>query len=91
MVHLLTDIKSNITDIYWPAKSPDLNFVKNESGELVHLLYHHGRQLDCEEDILGVLFNEWDLGCIRLLISSMVTSAHQCLVRKGRLTDYQDK
>ena len=67
-------METEITDMGWPPKSPDLDCIENCRGELSRRLYDGGRQFDTAEDLLEALHYEWeelDIDYIRKLISSM--------------------
>ena len=44
-------MEMEVTDLGWPAKSPDLNCIENAWGELTRRLYNGRRQFDTVEDL----------------------------------------
>ena len=82
---------AGITDMVWPAKSPDLNCIENMWGEMARRVYHGGRQFESEEDLLEAIYYEWNnigLDYVRDLIRSMPNRADECLKKRGRITNY---
>ncbi len=80
-----------ITDLPWPAKSPDMNCIENAWGELSRRLYDGGRQFDTVSDLREALFYEWDkldLEYIRKLIKSMPDRVDMLRRKRGGVTTY---
>ena len=83
--------EEGITDLPWPAKSPDKNWIENVWGELSRRLYDGGRQFDTVEDLHEALFYDWDkldLVYIRKLTSSMPDSIDTLRRKRGGVPKY---
>ncbi len=82
---------AQITDMKWPAHSPNFNCIQNLWGELSRRLYHGRRQFSSVEDLKEALWYEWDNIDVtygRKLINSMPFRAEHCHTRRGSLTQY---
>ena len=84
-------IEKSITDLVWPPKSRDLNFIENAWRELTRRLYARGRQFDTTEDLHEALIYAWeklDTGYIRKLIRSFPRRLVDRFNVRGRHTRY---
>ncbi len=84
-------MEMEVTDLGWPAKSPELNCIENAWGELTRRLYDGGRQFDTVEDLSEALNYEWEkfpMQYVRKLIESMPNRVRECQVKGRRITSY---
>ena len=84
-------MESGITDIEWPAHSPDLNPIENLWGILVSNVYRSNRQFETLEDLKEAIWYVWeniDLSTVRNLLKSMPARVAEVLVKRGGPTSY---
>ena len=84
-------MEEEIIDMWWPAKSPDMNVIENAWGELTRRLYYRGRQFDSVDGLKEALWYEWDnldLKDIRDFIKSMPDRIDDLKRKRGRATRY---
>jgi hypothetical protein len=75
----------------WPAKSPDLNPIKNVWGKLARTVYDNGMQYGTKEELKKAIEDAWndlDPNYLKQLVQTMDKRCIQVIERKGVVTDY---
>ncbi|EFO91899.1 hypothetical protein CRE_12286 [Caenorhabditis remanei] len=80
-----------ITDLEWPAVSPDLNPIENLWGLLVRRVYKHGRQFNTIQELKDAVETEWNAitaAELRALVASMPNRLFEVIQNNGGETSY---
>lgn len=51
----------NITILYWPSRALDVNNIENLWAVLARCVYYNSRQFRSVDDLIKVIFQEWDM------------------------------
>lgn len=77
--------------IDWPARSPDLNPIKNMWGYIVREVYAGLRQFDYEDDLVEAIHSAWEnipLDYCRTPIKSIPNRYIEVIEKRGGPTHY---
>ncbi|EFO95713.1 hypothetical protein CRE_13905 [Caenorhabditis remanei] len=80
-----------ITDLEWPAVSPDLNPIENLWGLLVRRVFKHGRQFNTIQELKDAIETEWNAitaAELRALVASKPNRMFEVIQNNGGETSY---
>ncbi|EFO86926.1 hypothetical protein CRE_09736 [Caenorhabditis remanei] len=80
-----------ITNLEWPAVSPDLSPIENLWGLLVRRVYKHGKQFNTIQELKDAVETEWNAitaAELRALVASMPNRMFEVIQKNGGETSY---
>lgn len=82
---------NEVTVMYWPPRSPDLNPIENLWGWMVHRVYAGGRQFGNVADLRLAITEAWESIPRRVmedLVATMPNRLREVIMKKGDSTKY---